>query len=246
MPRRAGTALVLATTLVLSSCSSVVEAVDDVVGEDDPSPPTTAVTDLLLDPGQVPVGEDFTSLAKEDLVPATADHPGDDADIDPEECRSAGDVMHVEDSQTRRAGLSGTSSDPDVLINLAVVGGGRSIKKIRQGREDCAHFEVEFTTDSSTYRFTHEEDLTDGPEIEGADESFVFDNVWEGSGSGEQTEEHTPRYGVIAETRGVLVLAVTNPAGHEESGTYDPISDRVKADVHQLVGAQASRIANAS
>ena len=245
MPRRAVTALVLATMLVLSSCSRVVDVVDDVRGGDDP-PPETALTDLLLDPGQVPVGEDFEPLAQEDLVPATADHPGDVATISPERCRTAGDVMHVEDGETERVGLSGTSSDPDVLVNMAVVTGGRPIEEIRPGREECAHFEIEYTTDSTTYRFTHEEDLTDGPDIEGADESFVFDNVWEGSKANGEESEHTPRYGVIAETRGVLVLAVTNPRTHEESGTYDPISDRVKADVNQLVGAQASRIADAN
>lgn len=184
---------------------------------------------------------------EENLERAVADHiaPEEGVDFEPSECEEAALVTRDEDGETADvAGVIGTSSDGTGHPALAVIGEGRTLEDLREAREDCS----EMRTNGEGFTVTMDEEVSDGPAIEGVDDSFEL------FGSHETTEQDggqgstITRYGVIAEVRGVLVVVMVNAADDEEStseGTVT-ISDGAKEEALEVVTAQVDRVASAS
>lgn len=234
MHRRPILALALAAGLTLSSCS----VVEDLTGPDPEPAPSAGAEDLLLE--SVPEGEDWRPLGGDDLEDAVADHAkAGEATIEPEECVDAALVTDDADGERAEiAGRTGKTEDGTALPVLAVIVDGRSAADLREAREDC----LEMTVTADGYTSEDTEEVHDGPQIDGADESFELEGTYETSfeeGGGNTLE----RYGVVAEVRGVLVVVMANPdyADEEDRRTL-PINDATKEAVAEIVTAQVAEI----
>ena len=231
MHRRPILALSLAATVTLSSCS----VVEDLTG---PEPaPSASAEELVLDP--VPVGADWESPDDQTLEDSVADHPEEgDATIEPEECAGAALVTADEDGQRAEiAGRTGRTEDGTALPVLVVVKGGRSVEELREAREDC----LEMTVTAEDHTSEQKEEVGDGPEIEGADDSFQLEGAYDTDPEGEANT--LERYGIVAEVRGVLVVVMANPDyENEDSLATFPINDATKKEVREIVAAQVDKI----
>lgn len=238
MHRRPILALSLAATVTLSSCS----VVEDLTGPDPQPPPSASAEELVLD--SVLTGTSWDSQDEQTLEDLVADHPEEgDATIEPEECAGAALVTADEDGQRAEiAGLTGATEDGTALPVLVVVKGGRSVEDLREAREDC----LEMTVTAEDHTSEQEEEVRDGPEIDGADDSFELEGTYKSvPEEGEPTT--LERYGIVAEVRGVLVVVMANPDYEDEDSTVTlPINDATKQAVAEVVRAQVDKIRTAS
>lgn len=242
MPHRATLALTVAGVLALSACSAV-----EGLRDDSEPPPEASAEELVLDSQDIPEGEGWETLDGEDLERAVADHvpPEDGVTFEPSECEEAALVTKDDEGESADfAGAAGTTTDGTGTPALAVVKDGRTLEDLREAREDCSGM----TTDSEDIVVTMDEDVSDGPDIEGADDSFELFGTYESESKDADRDSTITRYGIVAEVRGTLVVVMVNAANDEESESMDTvtISDRAKAEAVAVVDAQVDRVVSAS
>ena len=241
MPYRSTLALTVAGVLALSACS-VVEGLRD----DSEPPPEASAEELLLDSQDLPAGEGWETLDGENLERAVADHiaPEDGVTFDPSECEEAALVTKDDEGESADvAGVAGTSTDGTGTPVLAVIKDGRALEDLREAREDCSGM----TTDSEEAKITMDEEMSDGPSIEGAD-SFELVGSYASELHGHGSDSTVTRYGIVAEVRGTLVVVMVNGVIDEDSESMDTltISDEAKAEAAEVVQTQVDRVASAS
>lgn len=242
MPRRFTLTLAVAGVVTLSACSAVEGLRDD----SDPSPETSA-EDLVLDTGDIPPEGGWTELDGEDLESAVADHipPEDGVTFEPSECEEAALVTKDDDGEPADfSGAAGTTTDGTGNSVLAVITGGRSVEDLREAREECS----DLTTVAEGREITADEEVSDGPDIEGADDSFELTGSYETEAEDADRSSTITRYGIVAEVRGTLVVVMVNAAEDPESESADtlPISDSAKAEAADVANAQVDRVVSAS
>ena len=242
MPHRATLALTVAGVLAFSACSAV-----EGLRDDSEPPPEASAEELVLDSQDIPEGEGWETLDGEDLERAVADHvlPEDGVTFEPSECEEAALVTKDDEGESADfAGAAGTTTDGTGTPALAVVKDGRTLEDLREAREDCSGM----TTDSEDIVVTMDEDVSDGPDIEGADDSFELFGTYESESKDADRDSTITRYGIVAEVRGTLVVVMVNAANDEESESMDTvtISDRAKAEAVAVVDAQVDRVVSAS
>lgn len=230
---------VAVAAMSLSSCSVVA----DVVSEETDPPPESSAEELLLDPRSVPVGDSWSPIDTDKLESAVADHPLEEVTIEPADCAEAALVTRGPDgAETDFAGLSGASSDDTGAPVLTVITGGRSVEDLREAREECD----DLTARAGDFTMTHEEEVFDGPEVSGADASFILEGEYDTTT--ERSTNSASRYGVVASVRDTLVVVMVNAAPVEDSDEYEaqPISEDAKAEAIEIVEAQVTRIEGAN
>lgn len=242
MPHRATLALTVAGVLALSACSAV-----EGLRDDSEPPPEASAEELVLDSQDLPEGEGWETLDGEDLERAVADHvlPEDGVTFDPPECEEAALVTKDDEGESADfAGAAGTTTDGTGTPALAVVKDGRTLEDLREAREDCSGM----TTDSEDIAVTMDEDVSDGPDIEGADDSFELFGTYESESKDAGSDSTITRYGIVAEVRGTLVVVMVNGVTDEDSESMDSltISDEAKAEAAEIVQDQVDRVASAS
>lgn len=238
MHRRSTLALALAATVTLCSCS----AVEDLTGPEPEPAPSASAEELLHD--DVPVGTDWHTVEGQDLEDAVADHPkASQATIEPEECTDAALVTDDEDGQRAEiAGKGWTTEDGTALPVLAVVKDGRSVDDLREAREDCGEMTATPKDQDEDVTLEFEEEVDDGPEIDGADDSFELDGTY-GTSTERSEGNGLERYGIVAEVRGVLVVVMANPdTEDEDSGKTHPINDATRAEAAEVVETQVQEV----
>ncbi len=240
MPHRSTLALTVAGVLALSACSAL-----EGLRDDSEPPPEASAEELVLDAEDFPQGEGWETLDGEDLERAVADHipPEDGVTFGPSECEEAALVTKDDEGESADfAGAAGLTTDGTGNAALAVITDGRALEDLREAREDCSGM----TTDSEDATVTTDEEVSDGPDIEGADDSFELFGSYESEG--EDGSSTITRYGIVAEVRGTLVVVMVNAAEDPESESMDtvPISDRARAEAAEVVDAQVDRVASAS
>lgn len=179
--------------------------------------------------------------ALEDQV---ADHPrtSDGGRVEPPGCAEAALVTKGPDgAETDFAGATGTSSDETGSPVLVVVTDGRSAADLRAARERCA----KFTAKAPDRELTMTEEVSEGPDIPGADESFALTSTYELDG---HRGNAFTRYGIVAEVRQTLVVVMVNPedTDHGDDSTRSTVSDAAKGEARTLVTEQVDRIAAAN
>lgn len=242
MPRRSTLTLTVAGVVALSACS-VVEG----IREDSEPPPETSAEELVLDAEDIPAGEGWDGLDGDDLERAVADHiaPEDAVAFEPSECEEAALVTKDDEGESADfSGATGTTSDGTGNPALAVIKDGRTLEDLRGAREDCSGM----TTDADDFTVTMDEDVSDGPDIEGADDSFELFGSYETEAQKPERNNTITRYGIVAQVRGTLVVVMVNAVEDEESESMDTvtISDEAKAEAAEVATAQVDRVASAS
>lgn len=245
MTRRPLLTAVTAAALALGACTSSGEG-EDPPPEDTSEPtttPTASAADLLLE--EVPVGDGWASLEAEQVEDAYADRPpGSGVTFDPEDCADAALLTEDEEGSTADvAGLGGTTGKDTALPVLAVVREGYSAGDLRDAREDCATM----TVTTGEYTSEQREEIGDGPEIEGADESFAFEGTYVTSSTGGGQDNSFTRYGIVAEVRETLVVVVANPEFEDPNTTTTrPITQETEEQVAKIAQAQVTEITEAN
>lgn len=242
MPYRSTLALTVASVLALSACSAV-----EGLRDDSEPPPEASAEELVLDSQDLPAGEGWETLDGENLERAVADHaaPEDGVTFDPSECEEAALVTKDDEGESADvAGAAGTTTDGTGTPALAVVKNGRTLEDLREAREDCSGM----TTHSEEATTTMDEEVSDGPDIEGADDSFELFGSYASKAQGAGSDSTITRYGIVAEVRGTLVVVMVNGVTDEESESMDTltISDEAKAEAAEVVRDQVDRVASAS
>lgn len=242
MTRRPLLTAVTAAALTLASCTGSGEDTEREDTEQSTTTPSASAADLILE--NVPVGEDWTSLEPERVEDAFGDRPtGDGVTTDPEECAGAALTETEEGDQADVAGLGGTAEDGTALPVLAVVRDGRSAGDLRDVREDCATM----TVTTGEYTSEQREEVGDGPQIEGADESFAFEGTYVTTATGGGKDNSVTRYGIVAEVRETVVVVVANPEFDDpNTETTYPITQETEEDVAKIARAQVREITEAN
>ncbi len=256
MPHRLAPALALVGVLGVASCSLIDGGSDPGSSSSSSSSPTSAspassarppqapVADLVLPEDDISSGEDWRAEQGQELEVLVADHPpsSEGGAVEPARCAEAALVTKGPDgADTDFAGAVGTSSDDTGAPVLVVVTDGRSAADLRTARERCA----KFTAKAPDRELTMTEEVSEGPDIPGADESFALNSTYELDG---HRGNALTRYGIVAEVRQTLVVVMVNPedTDHGDDATTTTVSDAAKGEAVTLVTQQVDRIAAAN
>lgn len=238
MSRRIALALIAVSALALSACS----VVSDLTAPDQPAP-TYSASGLTLSASDVPTGSGWVEV---DTLPPgwfVESTGSPDQTIDPSSCPHERDPLLDADGQEADAsGLKGLTSDGTTQVQLAIIKDGRTLDDLRAAREECD----EVTVKSSGNTFTQSEDIGDGPDVDGADETLEFSATWRADITGDDTEHTMHLRGLIAEVRGTLVVVLAVPSSSDPVGFDTPeVSDGTAVELEQILTAQVAEIVNA-
>ena len=235
MGRRALLALIASTALVASSCSSV----EGITGSDDPSP-THSSKGLLLTAEDVPGGDEWQEVDGITLEGHLMDNPAETlgVEIDPPGCTDDGSITEPRASgDADVAGLLNASMGETTDVLIVVLKGARSADAVRDAREPCDGA----TLSNAQIVVRQTETVSDGPDVEGSDNSFALDTTWSPA-TGGTSQAALTRYTLVAEIRETLaVVVITTDATASETS----ISDDVKAEAVVMLTAQVDEIASA-
>lgn len=183
--RRLGITLILGAALATAACSSsepaeeqapsaVSEPTSEAGSADDEATgqerPVGSSQELLLTAEEIPAGDGFQAMpqdAVEQVQGNMAIPPG--ATIEPPECAESADVTSAFATDGESAMITGNGA-AGLIVADVVVKGGSSLSEIRDAHEKCG--QVRYSGDGVAYEGTTE--VSDGPRIEGADETVSF------------------------------------------------------------------------
>lgn len=249
---RLGIALVLGVALATAACSSsepageqapsaVSETTSDAGSAVDEAangqePPIGSSQELLLTAEEIPAGDGFQAMpqdAVEQVQGNMAIPPG--VTIEPPECAESADVTTAFVTDGESAMIAGNGAGGTLMLADVVVKGGSPLSEIRDAHANCG--QVRYSGDGVSYEGTTE--VSDGPRIEGADETLSFTTTASTDAAGMNFTVN--QYGVAGEVRGVRFLV--SASSLDGSGELSP---EAKQRVEGIAQAQAAKIDDAA